>query len=205
MNNYDKMQEAARLHFLEYDYDALCRRPGVTAGEGGLSTRFLGQPVFIRRETGCITVDGRKAGFSESLTIYDWLCDAKCGAYAAMDFCKISSLPGVLVSGEGLSMSGNAVAPLIAQNREEFLRLCRSMDGKQTSGADLAVDIWLFPDLPMRLKFYEADEDFPATLALLWDKNILQFIRYETVYYLAGCLLARIRAALQGEINFVNQ
>ena len=197
MDNYEKMQEAAQCRFLEYDYDALRRRTGVTAGERGLATRFLGQKVSVDRETGEITVDGRKAGFSEALTIYDWLCDSKKDAFAAQSFCCITSLPGVFVSGGGLGMNGDSVAPLIEANRERFLELCRQMDGYEVDGADLAVVIRLFPDLPMLLKFFDADEDFPATLALLWDENILRFIRYETIYYLAGCLLRRIRAALQ--------
>ena len=197
MDNYEKMQEAARHRFLEYDYDALCRRTGVTAGEGGLFTRFLGQQVFVCRETGEITVNGAKATFSEALTIYDWLCDGQKDAQAAGKYCKITSLPGVFVSGSGLELNGDSVAPLIEANRAEFLELCRRMDGQEVAGADLAVVIWLFPDLPMLLKFYEADEDFPASLAFLWDANILRFIRYETIYYLAGCLLKRIRGKLQ--------
>ena len=197
MDNYEKMQEAARCHFLDYDYDSLRRRRGVTAGEKGLVTRFLGQPVFVDRKTGEITVNGRKATFSEALTIYDWLCDGQKDAQAAGKYCTISSLPGVFVSGSGLEMNGNSVAPLIEANRAEFLELCRRMDGQEVTGADLAVVIWLFPDLPMLLKFYEADEDFPASLTFLWDVNILRFIRYETIYYLAGCLLKRIRTELQ--------
>ena len=197
MNNYKKMQEAARCRFLEYDYRSLCGRSGITPGENGITTRFLGQKVEIARETGSITVGGHPAGFGESLTLYDWLCDSKPGACATNRFCKINSLPGVLVSGSNLELNGDSVAPLIAQNREKFLRLCSQMNGEVTSGADLAVVIWPLPDLPMLLKFYEADEDFPATLALLWDENILQFMRYETVYYLAGCLISRIRMALQ--------
>ena len=191
------MQEAARLRFLEYDYENLCRRTGVAAAEDGLVTCFLGQKVEISRETGTITVGDHEAGFGESLTIYDWLCDGKPDAVAAEQFCTITSLPGVYVSGSGLSMNGNSVAPLIAANRDGFLSLCQTMGGREIAGADLAVVIQVFPDLPMLLKFYEADEDFPATLTLLWDENVLQFIRYETVYYLAGCLLERIRSKLK--------
>ena len=197
MNNYDKMQEAARLHFLEYDYELLSRRTGVVAGEQGLHLRFLGQECYVNRKTGEITVAGRKANFGESLTIYDWLCDGKPDAMAANEFCTVTSLPGVFVSGSGLTMSGDSVAPLIAQNREKFLKLCETMNGAQIPGADLAVVIRAFPNLPVLLKFYDGDEEFAPSLSLLWDANILQFLRYETVYYLAGCLLSRIREFLK--------
>ena len=58
----------------------------------------------------------------------------------------------------------------------------------------------VFPGVSMCLKFYFADEEFPPQLTFLWDKNMLQFVRYETVYYIAGCirerLLKRIDAGL---------
>jgi len=54
----------------------------------------------------------------------------------------------------------------------------------------------IFPDLSMQLKFYFADEEFPPSLTFLWDKNILDFVRYETVYYIAGVLRDRLMEAL---------
>ena len=56
----------------------------------------------------------------------------------------------------------------------------------------MGMELMAFADLPVRLKFYFADEEFPASLTVLWDKNILDFIRYETVYYLAACLFSRL-------------
>ena len=196
MNNYEKMQEAARLRFLEYEFDKLCAHPAIRAEEGGLKFRFLGQECYVNRETGEILIQGRKANFIESLTVYDWLCDRKEDAVAANEFCAVNSLPGVLVSGGTLGLTGNSIAPLIAKNPAGFLEICKSMNGKQATGADLAVVIYPLPDLPMLLKFYHEDEEFPASLSLLWDRNILRFLRYETIYYLAGCLLERFRNAL---------
>lgn len=196
MNNYEKMQEAARLRFLEYDFDTLSRRFGVELGEQGIKIQFLGQQCYVNRKTGEIFIDGRRAGFGESLCIYDWLCDRRDDAQSANRFCSVHSLPGVFVAGSGLELSGDGVAPLISQNPKGFLRLCKAMDGKQVAGADLAVIINAFPDLRVLLKFYEGDEEFSPSLVILWDANILQFIRYETIYYLAGCLLNRIRNSL---------
>ena len=196
MNNYEKMQEAARLRFLTYEFDKLCRHPAIKAEERGLKFRFLGQECYVNRETGEILIQGSKANFIESLTVYDWLCDRKGDAVAANEFCTVNSLPGVLVSGGTLGLNGNSIAPMIAKNPACFLEICKSMNGKQVTGADLAVVIYPLPDLPMLLKFYQEDEEFPASLSLLWDRNILRFLRYETIYYLAGCLLERFRNAL---------
>ena len=58
---------------------------------------------------------------------------------------------------------------------------------------DLGFRFPVFGDLSVILKFYRADEDFPASLTLLWDENMLQFVFYETVFYMAGHLLGVIR------------
>ena len=187
------MQEAARQHFLEYDFEKLCRHPNITAREQGMTFSFLGQECYVNRETGHILLDGHPANFSQSLTVYDWLCDRKANATAANQFCSVNSLPGVLVSGGTLGISGDSIAPKISQNPAKFLEICHSLQGKRVSGGDLSVVIYPLPDLPVLLKFYDGDDEFPPTLSILWDVNILQFIRYETVYYLAGCLLARLR------------
>lgn len=62
---------------------------------------------------------------------------------------------------------------------------------------DMGFQINAFPDLPLQMKFYGSDQEFSPSLTLLFDANILQFIRYETVYYLSGCLIRRLEAALQ--------
>ena len=195
MNNYEKMQEAARLRFLQYDPERLGSKPGVTNREDFLETCFLGELCRISKTTGHIFFPsrGESADFSESLCVYDWLCDRREDAVAANRFCMVHSLPGIVVSGSGLTMNCDSAAHVIAQNKQAFLALCDTMGGKSADGADFAVIINAFPDLPVLMKFYDADEEFPASLSLLWDENVLQFLRYETVYYLAGCLLRRLK------------
>ncbi len=190
MDNYAITTQAAARRFCSYNMERIARKNGVEDGEAHLSTCFLGQTVHISKTTGLITFpDGRAADFCEALTIYDWLCDRKENAMAAWDFCPVSSLPGILVGGSGLVMNTASLAAKIDKNSEKFLEKAAAMGAKPVNLGDIGLEFMAFPDLPLRLKFYHADEEFPASLTLLWDKNILDFIRYETVYYLAACLL----------------
>ena len=50
----------------------------------------------------------------------------------------------------------------------------------------------MFDFLPMRFAFWRSDEDFPAEIKMLWDSNIMQFMHYETIWFAAGHLLARL-------------
>ncbi len=190
MDNYAIATQAAARRFCTYDMERLARKNGVTDGGEFLCTCFLGQAVQINKRTGLITFpDGREADFCEALTVYDWLCDRKDSARAAWEFCPVGSLPGVYVSGGTLGMTGGSLPAKIDQAPRRFLEKCTDLGAKSVEIGDIGMEFMAFPDLPVRLKFYHADEEFPASLTLLWDKNILDFIRYETVYYLAACLL----------------
>ncbi len=192
MDNYAIMQRAAEVRFCQYDPREILEKPGVFQENGYICTTFLGEPVRVDLQTGKVSVGGREGSFGESLTVFDWLCDRKSHARAAWEFCPVSSLPGVLVSGSGLTMNFAALAAKTDKNPEAFRAACKALGGTETGAGDIGYTLLAFPDLPLQLKFYHCDEDFPASMTLLWDKNTLQFIRYETVYYLAGCLRQRL-------------
>ena len=192
MSNYDHMLEAARQRFLCYDTAQLASRAGIRALADSLCTTFFAQQVRIDCVTGQITLDGEAADFVQGLSVYDWLCDRRPGAAAANEFCPVGSLPGVFVGGSGLGIVPAKLAQKIHQNPDGFCRACEIMQGQPVSMGDLGYRIEIFPGLPMCLKFYFGDEEFPPSLTLLWDRNILHFVRYETVYYIAGCLQERL-------------
>ena len=188
MNNYEKMLSDACLRFTTYDMARLARRPGVKDMGQTLVTDFLGETVVLGKENGFVTVGGRAADFGETLSILDWLCDGNPDAAAAKEYCTVGSLPGVYVGGSGLAMSGSSVAKWIDAAPGQFCAACAAMGGREVALGDLGYEIPVFPGVAMCLKFYFGDAEFPPQLTFLWDKNMLQFVRYETVYYIAGCI-----------------
>ena len=197
MNNYDRMLCAAQHRFLEYDPAELARRPGVTDGGDCLVTCFLGQRALIRKADGAVFLEDRPATFNEALSVYDWLCDRKPDAAAALEFCPVNSLPGVYVGGSGLSLSCAKLAQTVHADPAGFARACACMGAVRETMGDLGFRLNIFPDLPVCLKFYFGDEEFPPSLTLLWDRNTLRFVRYETVYYIAACLQSRLLALMK--------
>ena len=53
-----------------------------------------------------------------------------------------------------------------------------------------------FPFLPVILQFWQAEEEFPASLKFMFDENITDFMRYETIFYLVSHIIRRLREAL---------
>ena len=160
------------------------------------ATRFFGQQVCIHKDDGCITLDGEVADFSQTLSILDWLCDGKSAAVAAEDYCPVASLPGVYVGGSGLSMQMPNLAAAIHASPDAFRIACQTIGATEKNLGDLGAKLEILPGLSMCLKFYFGDEEFAPQLTLLWDRNMLHFVRYETVYYIAGCLQKRLLALM---------
>ena len=203
MDNYVIARDRAREYFLGYDLRKLMRKPGVRSEGTELCFRFLGTETRVSRETGVVTCaypgfDGWEADFSEALSVYDWLCDAKPDAAPADEYCPVNSLPGVYVGGSGgLMMDGGVLPTRIDQDPDAFKAACEKLGGTAYPAGDMGFRLNLFPDLAVILKFYFSDDEFPAQLTVLWDKNTLDFVRYETVYYIAGVLFRRIRENME--------
>lgn len=196
MDNYDKMLADAQRRCAGYDMAALAAKAGVMDMPEHLKTKFIGQDVLVSKADGAVTVEGRPATFGQALSVYDWLCDRKADAAASGDFCPVSSLPGVYVSGKGLGMNMPTLSMRIDEDPEHFRTGMAVIGAKEIPLGDLGWQLDIFPGFPMQLKFYFGDDEFAPQLTLLWDKNSLQFVRYETIYYIAGCLHGRLKSLM---------
>ncbi len=198
MDNYALAQENARRYFLAYDQKTFQYRKGVCVTDSFFCLPFLDYNAKISKQTGCVTLlspgeEEKEAGYGEALSIYDWLCDQKPGAVPSGEYCPVHSLPGVMVRGKGLTMTGGKLPAFWDTHPDALHQSCLIMGGEPIELGDMGYKLPLFSDLSVLLKFYHSDEDFPPSLTLLWDKNILDFIKYETVYFVAGCLFHRLR------------
>ena len=109
---------------------------------------------------------------------------------------KARGLPGVYVGGNGLMLKNDTLSQMADRDPDRFRWACRFLGGEPWPAGDIGFRIPLFCDLSAVLKFYHSDEEFPAQLTLLWDRNTLRFVRYETVYYIAGVLMSRLKTLM---------
>lgn len=191
-DNYAIQAGDARLRFLTYDQSAMPAR----MDEDWLYLPFCGLPYRISRTDGHIfrKSDGQwlpADSHGEVLTLFDYLCDAQPGRTPAGVFVSMSSLAGHIHT--GLVQRSGALERAIDADPAAFCRACRALGGVPGEGGDLCFDLRLFPDLPVRLRFWHGDEEFEPMLDLLWDAHALHFIRYETTWYAAGVLHSRLR------------
>ena len=66
-----------------------------------------------------------------------------------------------------------------------------------TVGAIFESAIEMISFLPVILRFWESDDEFPASLQGLVDWNILEYMHYETVMFAIGHLLERVEEEME--------
>ena len=79
--------------------------------------------------------------------------------------------------------------------KPEALRAaCLALGGREIPVGELSFEIPLFDFLPVMVQFWSSDEEFPPVFKLMWDENVLMFLRFETVCYAARFLVMRLQA-----------
>ncbi len=57
---------------------------------------------------------------------------------------------------------------------------------------DVAAVLWAFPFLPVTFQYWEGDDEFPPSLKFMYDENILDYMHFETVFFMTAHILKRM-------------
>lgn len=194
-DNYKISRDRAQAYFLSFDQKQIIRMWKLSHDDAALYVRFLRKEYSISRATGEVfrSEDGTQADFSEVLSIFDFLCHEGTEKFPSGRLAPVNSLAGSpKAGGVGVDFHVRA-ASFFDENPEAFQEACRQLGGIPVDMGDIGFQFPLFGELNVVLKFYHSDEDFPAGITLLWDQNLLQYIHYETVFYIAGFLMESIQ------------
>ena len=84
---------------------------------------------------------------------------------------------------------------------DKLKKACEILKGRKINQGDVGYIIDIFDFLPVMFIFYDQDSEFPAEIKLLWDENILNFMHYETTFYVANQLFDILEELILGENN----
>lgn len=202
LSNYEITLLEARKLFLCFEQSAMIEKFDLKHDNEYLYLQLLDQPHRIHRTTGVVEwMDEdnapHEADFNASLSIYDVLCYSRPNSTLAGQFATINSVASNYHTGNLGGSVFDSCAPIFSDHPALLEKALITLGGIKEGKGDIAYRINLFPFLPIQIQFWEADEDFPASLQIHWDLNTLHFLRYETTYYAAGHLLRRLRQLVE--------
>lgn len=204
-SNYDLQVDMGRKLFMEYDQGLMIQKYALRADDCRIYLPYLGSPCRIDRMTGRIDemVDGQWTecrNYGTVMTIYDLLCHHK-GKTAPALFGRWCTVGTFVVTGvtDAGSFAGKAAARFDG-HLDELKAACEKLGGiheKSVAGADVTCRIPVTPFFPVLLQFWEGDDEFPPKLQLMWDRNAISFLHFETTFYLQGDLLERLQKLMK--------
>lgn len=197
IDNYQIQAQRARQRFLTYDQQQIIAKSPLTFDDDYLYLPVLDRTCMIRRQTGELFwqaggVCTPSHDPSDAMTIFDYLCDSRRDRCLSGEFIAMANFGHQFHSGLLESGAPSALERRADQDLPGFCRACRALGGEPVTGGDAGFRLRFFPDLPVVLRFWASDEEFPAQLRFYWDKNTLFYLRYETMYYALGILQSRL-------------
>lgn len=204
MTNYEIMKCQMQKKFLKYNQEEMIQRFHLQYDRDYIYMNFLSHKYRINRINGKVTwsdndfINSAEADYNEAMTLYDVLCNSKTDCYECGEFVNMYSLSSIK---GGSASVGNG----LFQDAEKFfdhkdallIQACERLNGMKAGKGDIAYLIPVFDFLKVIFQFWNSDEDFGASLQLLWDKNILNYMHYETVWFAASHLLTRLKEEMR--------
>ena len=195
-NNYAVMVERARALFCTRDRGAMCARLGFRmTPEGDIPLRFLGRDYRVRPDGTVLGPDGAPAGFHAAMTVYDALARDNRPTLSG-DFVPTSALHRIQ-GAHAVHEDLNAPAAQRFAGRAAALEAALiARGGRKWGPGDVSYVLDVFDFFPVCVRFWAADEEFSASLLFLWDARALEFLYYETLWYVMGEIVEELERAV---------
>ena len=198
-DNYNKMELQARQLFLKLDQQSVISDWGLRSDANYIYADFFGKELRIDRKTAVISSEEPdpvlESTCNESMILFDILSRRSPLPEASGRWASISMLGGHIGAGHDRTLRNEPQAAVFAGQTERLAAACESIGGTPFSKADVGYAIPVFRDFRILFQFWDADDEFPASIKYLFDENALQYMNYETLWYVMGAAYKRIRHA----------
>lgn len=201
-NNYEQMRNQMRGEFVKFDQQRMIDKFSLRYDDDFLYLDFVGRPNRIQRRSGVVEWSdngfrtAHEADYNASMTIYDVLCCSKENCSLSGNFYPVNMLKGTVKSSAVGSSFFQKSADSFQGRTEELRRACLQLGKPLRMGGDVAAVLYPFSFLPVTLQYWEADEEFPANLKFMFDENILDYMHFETTFFMVGHMISRIQETM---------
>ena len=165
--------------------------------QGRVPVRFFDRDYLVSN-TAVESLDGAPVPLDHQSILAHYLMSRGRGGLSG-EFLPIGRLTGVVST--DASPSDSLIAPLTANFGDRydlFVRAARQIGGQAGGRAPSGGEAWLFPILPffpVRVIFFEADDEFPAEVKVLFDSSAPSFVAYECLELMELVLVEELLSA----------
>ncbi len=200
--NYDAMSEESRKEFLTLDQAKLIRKYHLENDENYLYLKVFGEDYQISRSLGIISIRGsmKPADHDIVMAIYDLLCCSDADEELpdmTGGWETLAQMGGIVGAGHAKKLHQPDVIRPFEGKTDEIRKACESLGGVPCKGGDVSFLIPVFPFLNVWFQYWDSDEEFPASVRFLWDRNSMNILHYEIIFYTTKYLEDKIKERIR--------
>ena len=189
--NNEKVSEQWRREFSQYDPARIMNTLHLETDEEYLYLQYFLKPYRLCLKNGVLEKKSDETWsdqlyFNEAMAIYHFLYYTKDIPVISGSWVPSQTVDGVVSRRPTADPLLDPFARKYSGKLEELRTACEQAGGTKLDIGDVGYEFEAFPQVHLRLIFWEAEEDFPAQAQILVDRCVTDFIHYETI----GCLIA---------------
>lgn len=200
---YDSIYRGLVARLPGCDLREAAGRLGLDYAEGGIRLGFLGRRYRVTPD-GVRCEDDLPVNVNNlSVILYYVLSTGHGdpeGSYVLVE--AIPRMVGML--GAQSRLMSNPLERHFADGYGAFGEAATRLGGSEEE-SPAGTHLWKFtvlPKLPVKLAFEEADDDFPVGVQIMLDRTAVEFLEFECLAFMVGCLVrALIEAAQQSDCS----
>ncbi len=197
---YDSIYLGLITKLSECDFHESSERLGLEYVDGAVQVSFLKREYRITID-GVEPLDGQPVNVNNGSVLLYYLLSKGQGD-PENSYIPFASIPRMI---SGLPVQSRLMnTPLeryFGNDYVKFSEVAVKLGGIEEE-PQVGKHLWRFgvlPKIPLKIVFYEADDDFPVDIQIMLDKTALQFLEFECLAFMVGCFVrALIKTAKYG-------
>jgi hypothetical protein len=199
---YDSIYFGLVTKLPECDLQEATQRLGLDYVEGGVHVRFLKREYRITLD-GVQPLDGLPVDVNIRNVLLYYLLSK--GQGEPGDACVPFEAIPRMISGLGFQnrMMTRPLERKFGNDYVKFSEAAVKLGGIEVE-TQVGKHLWKFnilPKIPLKIVFYEADDEFPTNIQIMLDKTALEFMEFECLAFMVGCFVrALIKTAKYDDV-----
>jgi hypothetical protein len=200
VNGYEQTYQAIVPLLKACDFADAAKRLGFSlVSEQLMTIDFLGRTYQITKAGVQLLADSANDTVHVNfLSVLVYYAVSKGSTEPLYDFCLMHNFAQGLFSSDNTSTLNWMTAPLRKEFSEDYQQFC---DAAQELGmvyersrvqGEYTWSYQLLPKMPIKVIYYDADDEFPCDIKILYDKTALQFLEFEPLAVLNGCFITTL-------------
>ncbi|MDR3239249.1 MAG: DUF3786 domain-containing protein [Clostridiales bacterium] len=194
-SGYDQIYITLLPRLANCDIAESAKRLGLEFRDGAARVNFLSREYRID-QNGVTPTDGGPAVFINNRSVLIYYILSEGAGQPSYSFSPLFRLTG-MIAGQNAQSNGIMNDPMVKKfsGKVDLLNSALIQLGAVEQTPEPGSWSWIIhplPKIPVKIVYYEADDEFPADIDILFDDTAPRFMEFECLAFLCGCLISAV-------------